>query len=65
MIRVPPSFLNSYSNAFDTGEDLIENDRHLLNSEELKSKLRKVVVRPPELDPSVQTENVTRQAPDH
>jgi hypothetical protein len=35
MIKVPFPFLNSDSSAFDTEEDLIKNERHLLNSEEL------------------------------
>jgi hypothetical protein len=37
MIKVPLTFLNSYFNAFDTGDDLIKNDRHLLNREELEA----------------------------
>jgi hypothetical protein len=37
MIKVPLTFLNSYFNAFDTGDDLIKNDRHLLNGEELEA----------------------------
>ena len=63
MIKGPTPFLNSTCNAFDSDGNLNKNDRHLLKAEKLGTSSEQII-RNRRLTIPLQTDDVTRQAPD-